>query len=95
MRLDDIVAQLNERRQRATYGAVAALVGVRPRWLMRGREDMKCHAYWWVVAKKTGSPTGYAECQIHPECLSQIRRRLRNIIEDGDSLKRWLQPRAG
>jgi hypothetical protein len=91
--LEDIVTQLDERKQRATYGAVVELVDACPRWLMKGRA--RCPRYSWVVAKKSGSPTGYAEWQIHPDCLGQIRQRLRNVIKDGDSLKRWLEPRAG
>jgi hypothetical protein len=93
VRLDDIVDQLNERKQRATYGAVATFVGGAPIGLMRGRE--RCHKYSWVVAKKTGRPTGYAESQIDPDCRGQIGQRPGDIIEDGDSLKKWLQGRAG
>jgi len=94
MGLDDIVVQLNKRKQRATYGAVAKLVGGWPRWPMKGRA--RCPRYSWVVAKKTGSPTGYAQSQIDPDCRSQIvDQGPRNVIKDGDSLKRWLRARAG
>ncbi|GEM_PF-320232 len=88
MRLDDIVAQLNKRKQRATYGAVAGVVGGWPRWLMKGRA--RCPCYSWVVAKHTGSPTGYAESQIDPDCRSQIDRGLPKVIEDAASLRAWL-----
>ena len=37
--LDGIVARLDVRKQRATYGAVAELVGVLPRGLMNGRPN--------------------------------------------------------
>src|SRR5437660_1417926 len=71
--LDEIVAQLNSRYRRASYGAVAGLVGGLARGLMAGRT--KCHEYSWVVASSgpgRGRPTDYREDQIHPECLRQI-----------------------
>ena len=92
--LGGIVSELNSRRQRATYGAVAALVGVSQRGLMNGRQ--KCPQDSWVVAKtngpeaKRGYPTGYTGNQIDPECYSQFCQRLDNIIENADDLKRWL-----
>ncbi len=91
MDLDNIVAKLNERKQRATYGAVAGLVGVLPRGLMAGRP--RNHKYSWVVAAtggRRGWPTGYTSDQIHPDCLRQICDRLVNVIEDSATLRRWL-----
>jgi hypothetical protein len=93
VRLDDIVAKLNERKQRATYGAVAGVVGGWPRWLMKGRA--RCPRYSWVVAKRTGSPTGYAEGQIDPDCLSQICDDSPKVIDGADELKKWLRARSG
>jgi len=86
--LDDIVSKLIERTQRATYGAVAGILGVLPRGLMGGRQ--RNHKYSWVVAKRGGQPTGYTDEQIHPDCLRQIRDRLDNVIEDSARLRRWL-----
>jgi hypothetical protein len=89
--LDDIVTKLNERKQRATYGAVAGILGVLPRGLMAGRQ--RNHKYSWVVAatrSRRGWPTGYTDELIHPDCLRQIRDRLDNLIEDSASLRRWL-----
>jgi len=60
--LDAIVARLNARKQRASYGAVAAIIGVLPRGLMSGRQ--KCHKYSWVVAASgptRGWPTDYTD----------------------------------
>lgn len=91
MDLDDIVTKLGERKQRATYGAVAGIVGVLPRGLMAGRQ--RNHKYSWVVAAtgpRRGWPTGYTNDQIHPDCLRQIRDRLDNLIEDSARLRRWL-----
>src|SRR6516164_7190510 len=74
--LDGIVAQLDAHKQRATYKAVAELVGVLPRGLMSGRP--KSFPNSWIVAgssgsdSKRGSPTGYTTNQIHPDCHRQI-----------------------
>jgi len=89
--LDGIVTKLNERKQRATYGAVAGLVGVLPRGLMAGRP--RNHKYSWVVAatgSRRGWPTGYENDQIHPDCLRQIYECRGNTIEDSTALARWL-----
>lgn len=92
--IEGIVAQLNARKQRATYSAVAALVGVLPRGLMAGRP--KSERYSWVVAASSGSgsrrgwPTGYTTNQIHPDCYSQISEGRTDIIEDPEQLRAWL-----
>lgn len=87
--LAQIVARLNERRQRATYGAVAALVGVLPRGLMGGRQ--KCREYSWVVNAATGRPTDYSEDQIDPACLRQILSSASSVIDDPQILREWLK----
>jgi len=92
MDLDEIVTKLDERKQRATYGAVAGIVGGLPRGLMSGRP--KNHKYSWVVAKtgpKRGWPTDYTRAQIHPECLWQIHHGSGGIIEDSETLMKWLK----
>lgn len=86
-----IVARLHARKQRATYGAAADLLGVLPRGLMTGLP--KCHEYSWVVAAKgpkAGWPTDYSESQIDPECLRQIRSDEADVIEDAERLREWL-----
>ena len=91
MDLEEIVARLNQRSQRATYGAVAGVVGVIARGLMGGRpRDAR---YSWIVAKtgpKRGRPTGYADAQIHKECLRQIQVNLNKVIDDAGALREWL-----
>ena len=57
--LDQILDELDAARQRATYGAVAAVVGASPRALMAGRERNQRHS--WVVNLKSGLPTDYAD----------------------------------
>ena len=94
LRLDGIVHQLDVHKQRATYGAVAELVGVLPRGLMSGRP--KTPRYSWVVAATNGSdsrrgfPTGYSVNQIHPDCYRQICEGNENVIDSGDILRDWL-----
>lgn len=48
MDLEDVVAQLNERKQRVTYGAVAGVLGVLPRGVMAGRQ--RNHKNSWLPA---------------------------------------------
>ena len=82
--LDQILDALDAARQRATYGAVAAVVGASPRVLMSGRERNQRHS--WVVNLKSGLPTDYADELIHPELASSTI-----IIKTGDDLVNWLE----
>lgn len=89
--LDEIASRLNDRRQRATYGAVAKLVGVLPRGLMNDRA--KSPEFSWIVAasgSERGRPTGYNVHQVHPECLRQIHDGQQNLIDNAEVLERWL-----
>jgi len=92
MNLEDIVTKLNERKKRATYGAVGGILGVIPIAVMSGRP--RNYENSWVVAAtgpQRGRPTKYADIQIHPDCLLQIRTDRDNIIKDSETLKRWLK----
>src|SRR5437764_10355085 len=66
--VDGIIHQLDAHKQRATYKAVAELVGVLPRGLMSGRP--RTPRFSWVVAassgleSRRGFPTGYSVNQI-------------------------------
>ena len=84
--MDSILDHLNDARQRATYGAVAAVVGTSPRTLMAGCERDLRHS--WVVSRKTGTPTGYADELMHPDLMASER-----IIESREELLRWLAMR--
>ena len=53
--LDDIVALLNEHHQRATYGAVARILGVTANSLMNGRPNSREDS--WAVAATTDRRT--------------------------------------
>ena len=86
-RMDEILDTLQQARQRATYGAVAAIVGSSPRTLMAGRERDQRHS--WVVSRKNGQPTGYEADQMHPELMCSER-----VIETREELERWLATRT-
>ena len=83
-RMDQILDALHDHHQRATYGAVAAVLGTAPRTLMKGRERDARHS--WVVSRKTGEPTGYEPGQMHPEFVRSDR-----VIETRDELEKWLE----
>ena len=65
--LAEIVEFLNAEHVRATYGAVAALIGVGPRsvgtLLGPRRPEMS-----WIVNQSTGLPTDYNSAEVHPCC---------------------------
>jgi hypothetical protein len=85
--LDDIVACLNAAQVRATYGAVAALVGGIAQSIgarLGGLEGQRREASW-VVNAKTGLPTGYPAEHRHPALLNSS-----DIISTGDELWRRL-----
>src|SRR5437764_1167045 len=68
IRLDDIVAYLNAAQVRATYGAVADLVGGIAQSIgarLGGLGGRRKEASW-VVNAKTGLPTNYPPEHLHP-----------------------------
>ena len=83
MSLEEIVDLLDQHGRRATYGAVAAVLGHSPRSLLRGRE--RDRRFSWIVNRETGMPTGYAEEQIDP----RLKDSGPVIVTDGE-LRTWL-----
>jgi hypothetical protein len=81
--LDHILDALDAARQRATYGAVAKVVGRTPRTLMRGRARDRRHS--WVVNRNSGKPTGYADDDLHPELETNA-----HLIDTPVELIDWL-----
>ena len=81
--LDDILSALNQHHQRATYSAVAALLGDTPRLLMHGRPREQGNS--WIVAKDTGRPSGYAEADVHPELMANEK-----VLMTREELAAWL-----
>ena len=82
--LDSIVDQLDRYRQRATYGAVAAVLNRPPRNLMAGRTRSQRDS--WVVSRNDGMPTGYDPDKVHPEIKSREQ-----ILSSGQDLGAWLE----
>ena len=85
--LDGILAALNQHHQRATYGAVAALLGQTPRLLMHGKPREQENS--WIVSKTTGRPTGYADDDVHPRLTSNDA-----ILRTREELATWLASRG-
>ncbi|MEP6507244.1 MAG: hypothetical protein ABJC63_03390 [Gemmatimonadales bacterium] len=81
--IDSIVDQLDRFRQRATYGAIAAIVNRSPRNLMDKRTRSPRDS--WVVSRKDGMPSQYPPEQVHPE----IKAR-ETILTTGAELENWL-----
>ncbi len=85
--LDGILDALEHARQRATYGAVASLLGKTPRALMRGKDRGQHHS--WIVNRNNGLPTGYDEALLHPELA-----RNEHIIDSREDLEAWLSSKT-
>jgi len=83
MSLEEIVDLLDRHGRRATYGAVAAVLGHSPRSLLRGRE--RGRRFSWIVNRETGMPTGYPEEMIDP----RLEESGPVLVTDGE-LRTWL-----
>jgi hypothetical protein len=81
--IDGIVGQLDRFHQRATYGAVAALMNRSPRNLMGKRSRAPRDS--WIVSHSTGMPTGYEPDQLHPDIASR-----ETILSTREELEAWL-----
>jgi len=82
--IDAILDQLDRFHQRATYGAVAALIDRPPHYLLNGRPRNPRHS--WVVNQETRLPTGYFKDQIHPDIITRER-----ILSSAKDLETWLR----
>ena len=80
--LDEILDVLERHHQRATFGAVADLLGRDRRSLFNGYVRTPRTA--WVVSKSTGLPTGTKD---YPPGLRQNER----VIDTAEDLRVWLQ----
>lgn len=86
--LDEVLNLLQEHHQRATYGAVSALLGKTPRALMQGLPRDWRHS--WVVNKDSGMPSEYPAGKIHPAITERTE-----ILDSVAALEAWLrQPRS-
>jgi len=86
-RLDEVLRFLNSEQIRATYGAVAGVVGGIPQSIGARLGHRRPEASW-VVNANTKLPTGYAPAEMHPAL-----RRTQDVIESGSELRqrmaRW------
>jgi hypothetical protein len=81
--LDRILDLLNAHQQRATYGAVADLLGTNAQSVMQGRRRDRRHS--WVVNQKSRLPTAYSESEMHPALLSRPY-----VLTTSTELRDWL-----
>jgi alkylated DNA nucleotide flippase Atl1 len=86
--IETILTALNRAHVRATYGAVADVLGIsNPRSV--GRElRVRRPAASWIVNKRTKRPTGYTSAQLHPNLFQSPR-----VIATGRELRELLRPR--
>jgi hypothetical protein len=80
--LAEIIRFLNHEQVRATYGAVAKVLGAIPR-TMGAKLGPRCIEASWVVSTATGLPSDYDHDQIHPALLHKAE-----IIATGHELTR-------
>lgn len=79
-----VVVALEEHKQRATYGAVAAVTGRPAAFLMAGRPTEA--RYCWVVNQESLRPTGYDDTDLHPDLFTRDR-----VLVSGAELVKWLR----
>jgi alkylated DNA nucleotide flippase Atl1 len=82
--LVEILHYLDETQVRATYGAVAEVIGVVARSIGTRLAPRRVEASW-VVNAWTGLPTDYATEELHPALL-----RSSDVITTGEDLRRRL-----
>src|SRR5262245_30414226 len=87
--LEEILAFLNEEQVRATYGAVAEVLGVVPRSLSAALGPRRPEASW-IVSAENGLPTDYDQTDWHPELLSRAE-----VISSGRALLLRMAIRRG
>ena len=84
MDVNSIVKALNKHHQRATYGAIAGLLGKSAQSLMKPYPQNRL--YSWVVNKRTKQPTGYPPNAKHPH-LEQVE----TVLDTTEKLRMWLK----
>jgi hypothetical protein len=82
--LDAILDLLNAHHQRATYGAVAGVLGKSARSVMQGRPRDWRHS--WVVNAETGWPSEYPAGKVHPA----IEER-EEVVSSPEELLQWIE----
>lgn len=85
--LGQITDLLERYGQRATYGAVAGLLGSPARSLMLGQD--KNFRNSWIVSSRTKQPTGYTPDQIHPRLEDRT-----SVLSTSVELAAWIKDRT-
>jgi hypothetical protein len=84
--VQDVVACLNATKTRATYGAVAEVIGGLARGVGQRLGTRRTEASW-VVSSATRLPSGYGPSEIHPDLVGSPL--LRSGAELRELLARW------
>ena len=87
-KLNLILRALNGRKRRATYGAVAGVLGLADQDAGKWLGDRRPWASW-VVRAKDGQPAGYEEWQKHPDL-----RRHESLLRTEEELREFLREAA-
>ncbi len=82
--LDQILDILQHHRQRATFGAVAGVLGREPLNLFEGYPRTPRTA--WVVSKGTGQPTGHKQSELPADLFTNAY-----VITTKEELLRWIE----
>jgi hypothetical protein len=82
--IEDVLSRLERHRQRATYAAVAGVVGRHYRNVMH--DQTKSFRNSFVVNKGIKLPTGYGPHDWHPELLTNGN----GVIATPKELRKWL-----
>lgn len=78
-----ILEQLDRFHQRATYGALAGVLGKTPRSVMQGLLRNWRHS--WIVNQDTGEPSDYHKLRKHPALKERDA-----ILDSPRDLTAWL-----
>src|SRR5688572_2824834 len=87
--LEEILTFLNDEQVRATYGAVAEVLGVTPRWIGALLGPRRPEASW-IVRAENGLPTDCDQTEWHPALLNHGE-----IITSGRALTLRMTVRRG
>ncbi|MCY4268770.1 MAG: hypothetical protein OXE80_01175, partial [Gammaproteobacteria bacterium] len=82
--INDVLGLLDAMKNRATYSAVATVLGIEPKevgGLLGGRRPETS----WIVRNDTKLPTGYSEKQRHSDLYQSEK-----ILNDGNELESLL-----
>ncbi len=85
--LGEVLATLGTYKLRATYGAVAGLLGCTARSLGRSLGERRKETSW-IVSARTELPEGYADAQLHPQ-LTVNEHVVRRSEELGRLVDAW------